>query len=276
MNETHYHLAKSHQSPSICIVGINFRDALTDADGCFRSPKIALTEGDVVLPRHQEEIVSLDTLRAALFDGLFLFRQELEFQRLDDRFGNFVLQGENVVEIAVVTFRPDVIVVAPSINCAVIRTRPRALRTLPSSTWLTFSCRATCRTSTFLPLKANALFLAITEHADTLLRSVMMSSVMPSINYSCSGSPLMLSNGSTQMESLRGVSTFCAEISSRPAARTWNTCTGRSMFLTVCSPMSSKTQGIFPSMLSRTILDRATPPTGASVCSRAATLTPSP
>ena len=104
MNEAHYHLVKSHESPGICIVGINFRDAVTDADGCFRSPTIALTAGDVVLSRHQEEIVSLDTLRAALFDGLLLFRQELEFQRLDDRFGDFVLQGENVVEIAVVTF----------------------------------------------------------------------------------------------------------------------------------------------------------------------------
>src|SRR5436305_15233225 len=102
MNKSHYHLAKSHQSPSICIVGINFRDALTDADGCLRSPRIALTANDVVLSRHQEEIVSLDTLRAALFDGLLLLRQELEFQRLDDRFGDFVLQGKNVVELVVV------------------------------------------------------------------------------------------------------------------------------------------------------------------------------
>src|SRR5947207_2743852 len=45
----------------------------------------------------------------------------------------------------------------PSINCAVIRTRPPALRTLPSSTWVTFSWLATCRTSTDLALKVNAL-----------------------------------------------------------------------------------------------------------------------
>ena len=109
MNEVHYHLGKSHESPGICIVGINFRDALTDADGCFRSPKIALTADDVVLSRHQEEIVSLDTLRPALFDGSLLFRQELEFQRLHDRFGDFILQRENVVEIAVITLRPDMI-----------------------------------------------------------------------------------------------------------------------------------------------------------------------
>ena len=37
------------------------------------------------------------------------------------------------------------------------------------------------------------------DSADTLPRSVMMSSVMPSEKYSCSGSPLMLANGSTQM-----------------------------------------------------------------------------
>ena len=33
-----------------------------------------------------------------------------------------------------------------------------------------------------------------------LLRSVMMSSLIPSLKYSCSASPLMLANGRTQME----------------------------------------------------------------------------
>jgi len=45
----------------------------------------------------------------------------------------------------------------------------------------------------------NALLRETTASADTLLRSVMMSSVMPSLKYSCSGSPLMLTNGSTQI-----------------------------------------------------------------------------
>ncbi len=66
--------------------------------------------------------------------------------------GDLVLQREDVVQVAVVALGPDVIVARPSISCAVIRTRPPALRTLPSSTWLTLSSRATFGTSTCLPL----------------------------------------------------------------------------------------------------------------------------
>src|SRR5438045_5356357 len=91
----------------------------------------------------------------------------------------------------------------PSINCALIRTRPPALRTLPSSTWVTFSWLATCRTSTDLALKVNAVLRDTTCKADTLLKSVMMSSLIPSLKYSCSGSPLMLANGRTQIENER-------------------------------------------------------------------------
>ena len=82
-----------------------------------------------------------------------------------------------------------------------MRTRRPALRTLPSSTWLALSCRATCSTSTFLPLNAKAVFLAATQSAEILLRSVMTSSVMPSEKYSCSASPLMFANGRTHTPS---------------------------------------------------------------------------
>ena len=44
------------------------------------------------------------------------------------------------------------------------------------------------------------MLLAVTASAETLLRSVVMSSVMPSLKYSCSASPLMLVKGSTQTE----------------------------------------------------------------------------
>ncbi len=84
-----------------------------------------------------------------------------------------------------------------------MRTRPPALRTLPSSTWLTPSCLATWGTSTDLPLKVKAVLRATTDRAETLDRSVMMSSLMPSLKYSCSASPLMLANGRTQTDSLR-------------------------------------------------------------------------
>jgi len=44
-------------------------------------------------------------------------------------------------------------------------------------------------------LYENAALREATESADTRPRSVMMSSVTPSLKYSCSGSPLMFTNG---------------------------------------------------------------------------------
>jgi hypothetical protein len=44
---------------------------------------------------------------------------------------------------------------------------------------------------------------AITSSAETLDKSVVMSSLIPSLKYSCSGSPLMFWNGSTQTETIR-------------------------------------------------------------------------
>ena len=82
-----------------------------------------------------------------------------------------------------------------------MRTRPPALRTLPSSTWLTLSCARDLRHVDVLALeRERACCARRPTSAETLLRSVMMSSVMPSLKYSCSGSPLMLANGSTQIE----------------------------------------------------------------------------
>jgi hypothetical protein len=46
--------------------------------------------------------------RCAARHRFFLLGQELEFQGGDDRLRYFVLQRENVVEIAVVTLGPDV------------------------------------------------------------------------------------------------------------------------------------------------------------------------
>ncbi len=68
--------------------------------------------------------------------------------------------------------------------------------------WLTFSCRAICGTSTLLPLNWNEVLRAITPSAEILLRSVMMSSVIPSLKYSCSGSPLMFVKGKMAIEGL--------------------------------------------------------------------------
>ena len=68
---------------------------------------------------------------------------------------------------------------------------------------MTPSFRATSQTFTDWPLKVKAVFLAITSSAETFDRSVVMSSLMPSLKYSCSASPLMFWNGRTQIETSR-------------------------------------------------------------------------
>ena len=68
----------------------------------------------------------------------------------------------------------------------------------------------------------------------------MMSSLMPSEKYSCSGSPLMLLNASTAMEGLPGTGGGASTAPVRTAnatpcssTTTQNTSIGRTMFLTV-------------------------------------------
>ena len=91
------------------------------------------------------------------------------------------------------------------------------------------------------------------KRPETLERSVMMSSVMPSAKYPCSGSPDMLSKGSTAMEGLSGSGSGFDSFSDLRAAGEASavqrhTLTGLSMFLTSCSPRSSNGK----SMRSRT------------------------
>ena len=116
-----------------------------------REPDCLLEQGDAgtLLIRSkrrtrstQVQVVRLEIARPPQLDALLLVRQQLQLQRRDDRLCDLVLQFEDVREVSVVAFRPHMAAAAPSINCAVIRTRSPALRTLPSSTWLTPSCRA--------------------------------------------------------------------------------------------------------------------------------------
>src|SRR6267143_1636340 len=85
-------------------------------------------------------------------------------------------------------------------SCAITRRRLPALRTLPSSTVLTLSCSPTRRMSWFLPLNANADVRAATRNAWILVSALMISSAMPSVKYSFSGSALMFTNGSTAID----------------------------------------------------------------------------
>ena len=73
-------------------------------------------------------------------------------------------------------------------------------------------------------------------------RAVMISSTMPSTKYSCSGSPLILGNGNTAIDGLSGSGARARPVWRRQQERsTRKTRTGRAMFLTCCSPKSSKT-----------------------------------
>src|SRR5271165_21112 len=82
----------------------------------------------------------------------------------------------------------------------------------------------------------------MTKTQQMRLSAVMISSTMPSAKYSCSGSPLILANGSTPTDGLSGRAgpePACAN--GEPAAVTTRYArTGRATFLSGCSPMSSK------------------------------------
>ena len=83
-----------------------------------------------------------------------------------------------------------------------MRTRFPALRTLPSSTAPTFSVRPISRTSSCFPLKTKDDVRAVTIRSSNLTRALRISSVIPSVKYSFSGSELMLTKGSTAMDFL--------------------------------------------------------------------------
>ena len=137
------------------------------------------------------------------------------------------------------------------------------------------------RTSTKRPLKAKLELRAITIRPAIFDKSVMMSSLMPSEKYSCSGSPDMLVNGKTAIDA---VATFgCGFAASDRAAVGvvalgchFQTLIGRSIFLTLISPPSWKRTSIRLPTLSLTIEETQIPPGSASGSKRAAILTPSP
>src|SRR5271167_452175 len=77
---------------------------------------------------------------------------------------------------------------------------------------------------------------------------VMISSTMPSAKYSCSGSSLILANGNTAIDGLSGrARPELGRADTEPVAVTTRYVrTGRAMFLSTCSPMSSKARSRRP------------------------------
>ena len=92
---------------------------------------------------------------------------------------------------------------AAEMSCAVTRMRSPERRTLPSRTFVTPSACAMRRTSSFLPLNANADVRAMTFSPGICASALMISSARPSLKYSFSLSPLRLANGSTAIDGWR-------------------------------------------------------------------------
>ena len=97
-------LGQRHQGPALGESRVQLDDASADADDDRLQPFAALA---LEAPRHEEELVGLGVRRGALLDGRTLLGQELEFERCDDGLRDVVLDGEDVVERAVVALRPD-------------------------------------------------------------------------------------------------------------------------------------------------------------------------
>jgi len=85
----------------------------------------------------------------------------------------------------------------------------------------------------------------------------------------------MLANGSTAIDGLFGKARGGSGAGLGPIT-TRKTRTGRVMFFSVCSPMSSKARSSRPAASSLTRAETQIPPGSARPSSRAATLTPSP
>ena len=120
---------------------------------------------------------------------------------------------------------------------------------------LTPSFSPICRTSTSLPLKANDEVREATCMPGTLASALMISSVMPSLKYSFSGSALMLASGSTAI-ALRAAerAAFC-----RPDGEPGRACarsmTGRSASAN-SAPVANRSAGVRASARVERSVDR--------------------
>src|ERR1700745_2069093 len=124
--------------------------------------------------------------------------------------------------------------------------------------------RPMARTSTERPLYVKLELRAITVRPAIFDRSVIMSSLMPSEKYSCSGSPDMLVNGKTAIDAVatlgKGLSFLDLVTSGVAPGCHFQIRIGRLIFLTVMSPASWNRTSIRLPMLSLTIEETQMPP----------------
>src|SRR6185295_6509294 len=104
--ETQVDLRARYHRPGTRIVRVDLDSAAAQADDRFAAARIANVAGDVVLARHQVELVRLGVGGPALLDCFFLLGQKFQLQCRNDRLRDFVLQRENVVELAIVALGP--------------------------------------------------------------------------------------------------------------------------------------------------------------------------
>ena len=153
---------------------------------------------------HQIQLIGIDVVGGSPSDVRALLRSQLDLERSDDGMRDLVLHGEDVAELPVIAFRPQVMA-GPSVDQ--LRGNPDrlpALRTLPSTMCVAPSWRAIWTISMALPLSAKLVLRAATAKLEIFERSVMMSSERPSPKYSCSGSPLKFVKGRTAIVGLSG------------------------------------------------------------------------
>src|SRR6184192_3039345 len=122
---------------------------------------------------------------------------ELSAQLFDDSLGKLSLDGEDILQITGVIFRPLLFTgVGLSETCCDAQTSP-ALRTLPSTKWATPS---------FCPISWAVAFLSLNENADVraatcipgiFCSTIKSSSLTPSEKYSLPLSSLRLTKGRT-------------------------------------------------------------------------------
>src|SRR5947209_18707647 len=98
MDEAKLKLRKAHEGPRPCIFWIEQRCLPAQARNALLSPGRSECAADPLLPSHQVQIISLDVRRSAILDRFLFLGQQLDLERIDDRFGDLVLDRKNVIE----------------------------------------------------------------------------------------------------------------------------------------------------------------------------------
>ena len=146
----------------------------------------------------QIELVGVDVAGRRLAERVLLARQQLDLQHLDDAAGDLVLHREHVGEHPVVALGPQI---AAGVRVDQLRRDPDPLAGLADAALQDVAhARAGGRppaTSSCTPLRAKAVWREATNSPETLVRSVIRSSAMPSLKKSWSGSLDLLAKGST-------------------------------------------------------------------------------